>query len=463
MKEAKMRRRIGNHRKRPPDLLSNLPDEILCTILRLLPIDEAVRSSVLSKRWRFLWKQTSHLDFDVKHMIHPFTGLINASPNSHLYYILNLNKEEGVNRYGILFFLILRQHLADVTSCRFLHLPSMKLDTWIKLLVEKKKGLKDLTLECEDIGMVMNRPFPSTNRFRSILSSLRSLELTYYFLKTSYAFKSCRNLKTLKLEKMNLNDKTINGILANCVSLENFRLIRSDGFSKIYIKNSNLKLLELKYLRMNDIEVYAENLQVLVLASVVCPLKNLVLVAQNLRVLNCCNNRHFPILDPVLKYQDLLEICSDLREFKRSYIFRNLSSLSIDLDLNKEREALSILSILGSSVHLQTLRIIVPVRENANLRTIDTSARTVEDLYNFLKRGEISNYNGHKLKFVYIEGFTGTELEEQFIRHLILNSTKMKMITAVCYSSVDAQELLSLRIPSMNFTIKLMLGKPSSM
>ncbi|KAJ1395417.1 Leucine-rich repeat domain superfamily [Sesbania bispinosa] len=43
------------------DLISKLPDEILTNILSKLHIDEAVRCSVLSKRWEGLWKQTSHI------------------------------------------------------------------------------------------------------------------------------------------------------------------------------------------------------------------------------------------------------------------------------------------------------------------------------------------------------------------------------------------------------------------
>ncbi|OMO98540.1 hypothetical protein COLO4_13818 [Corchorus olitorius] len=46
------------------DRISALPDEVLVAILSRIPMEEAVRSSVLSRRWKKLWTLCSRLDLD---------------------------------------------------------------------------------------------------------------------------------------------------------------------------------------------------------------------------------------------------------------------------------------------------------------------------------------------------------------------------------------------------------------
>ncbi|KAF5757130.1 putative F-box domain, leucine-rich repeat domain superfamily, F-box-like domain superfamily [Helianthus annuus] len=45
------------------DLLSMLPEEIVSHILSLMPTKYAVRTSVLSKKWRYVWMSVTNLEF----------------------------------------------------------------------------------------------------------------------------------------------------------------------------------------------------------------------------------------------------------------------------------------------------------------------------------------------------------------------------------------------------------------
>lgn len=49
------------------DRISNLPDVVLSHILSLVPTNVAVATSVLSKRWKLLWRSVSTLNFNHSH------------------------------------------------------------------------------------------------------------------------------------------------------------------------------------------------------------------------------------------------------------------------------------------------------------------------------------------------------------------------------------------------------------
>ncbi|KAF3523206.1 hypothetical protein F2Q69_00049924, partial [Brassica cretica] len=51
------------------DWISKLPDDVLLVILSRLSTEEAVRTSLVSKRWEHVWKHISHLVLDMSRII----------------------------------------------------------------------------------------------------------------------------------------------------------------------------------------------------------------------------------------------------------------------------------------------------------------------------------------------------------------------------------------------------------
>ncbi|XP_077215943.1 putative FBD-associated F-box protein At5g44940 isoform X2 [Tasmannia lanceolata] len=70
--KSKLSRKILQPRKgKKEEPISNLSDDILSLILSRIPLREAVRTSVLSKRWRCLWCSIPYLQLDMSLIINP--------------------------------------------------------------------------------------------------------------------------------------------------------------------------------------------------------------------------------------------------------------------------------------------------------------------------------------------------------------------------------------------------------
>ncbi|KAK7247126.1 hypothetical protein RIF29_42003 [Crotalaria pallida] len=400
--------------------INKLPDELLCKIISLLPIDEAVRSSIVCKRWKALWMSASRLDFDYERMKTFFSSL----------------------KYAELVRSLLGHHCGnDLISCCFRHTSIIAVvESLVAFVVLKYKRLSTLTLECVSINLYLN--FKA-----SIFSNLSSLELTNYILCDS-AFDGCQKLKILKMKRVYMDDETLNGILKNCSSLEKFSLVDSTSpmlvmrnrnpasrnlisVKKLNIRNPSLKILELQSLTVQEIDVSVENLQVLELENITCPPKSLKIYALCLKAFySSCkkNKRGNP---EILKAVDIIENCSDLYEYRKINIFRYLSTLSIELDLNLETEANALSFVLKSCLYLKTLEITIPVEKGSNCGGY-SSVLWGRSRYNCIK---------DQLKFATIRGFTGKNKEVAFVKHFISNASIIERISIICDDLKVAEEV----------------------
>lgn len=64
------------------DRLSSLPEEIITQILSLIPTEAAVRTSILSKQWRYNWTFVTNLYFDDIHGI-PYNAFVDYTRDAH--------------------------------------------------------------------------------------------------------------------------------------------------------------------------------------------------------------------------------------------------------------------------------------------------------------------------------------------------------------------------------------------
>ncbi|XP_021755518.1 putative F-box/LRR-repeat protein At5g54820 [Chenopodium quinoa] len=80
------------------DRLTFLPEAILFTILSLIPVKEAARTSVLAKPWRRLWLSRPNVELNDRLFLSPLTGIDEQHPN--------IEQIRDANKFYQLYYLI---------------------------------------------------------------------------------------------------------------------------------------------------------------------------------------------------------------------------------------------------------------------------------------------------------------------------------------------------------------------
>ncbi|KAL4598564.1 hypothetical protein ACB092_11G068200 [Castanea dentata] len=210
------------------DRISQFPDEILVSILSFLTFEEAVRTSVLSHRWKHLWPFfTGSLDFD-----DPDTMWDIADEKKQLKVERN-NFAKRVNR-------ILKLHQgSNIDQFRvcfeFNRYSKHRIDGWIDFAMSKR--VKRLELDFTPTWVCksqMRYTFPH-ERFTKLESSVGV---------------SCiESLMSLTLMNVRVTGKLLEHLLSNCPLLERLHVSDSDDLVTLKEKLEFLKFQPLTNLR----------------------------------------------------------------------------------------------------------------------------------------------------------------------------------------------------------------------
>ena len=252
------------------DRISELPDPLAAAILSLLPTKDAVRTSVLSKRWENMWRFTSTLSFDQRSMSRDeiqrylVSREIAWQHGKAMKFARPGRAGRGWDPIGAAARLIERVidgHSDGLTSCRIQHMiesirEAEKLVK--KLLLEKK--VRELSMECDDPesynydvdrvwrldNLKLKLPF-------DILAGYNVIDLNNYHLRTSPPppFEYAQNLKTIKLTHITMQEDVIT-FLSECLSLENITLEGCKVGRKVKIHNPSVKVLNLVGVNMSN-------------------------------------------------------------------------------------------------------------------------------------------------------------------------------------------------------------------
>ncbi|XP_058228284.1 F-box/LRR-repeat protein At2g42730-like [Rhododendron vialii] len=231
------------------DRISVLPDEIVCTLLSLLTMKEAARTSVLSHRWENLWKYfTGSLDFDGSKTMDRMEQEMEISLENFemslktIEMSLETERAKYINWVNKVLNLHQGQDIDGFRVCFDLDKKSACIiDGWINFAMGKRVRRLELDLiECSAVRIGQSYTFS--------LSSLRVLNVS--------------SLTALCLRNVDMTDEVLAHFLSNCPLIEELSLMESESLVNIKIASA-LKLKRLELIICNslkNVEISAINL-----------------------------------------------------------------------------------------------------------------------------------------------------------------------------------------------------------
>ncbi|CAN1182390.1 FBD-associated F-box protein At3g52670 [Linum perenne] len=302
---------MSNHRKksaaRSDDLISELPDEILLSILwRLSSSREAAMTTVLSKRWRSAWRSYPFVEFDFRDL--------NGS-----------GEADEISSTAVMAHL---RQFADATFDRFSRDKFLLMKT-LELVLEKGDSaicssvvnqLLNLAAERKAV-VILIKVISRSHRLSLPLgllsnSTVKSLRLTGINFTGGRLPVNLNALRFLYLDFVELEDAEIlENLIASSPVLETLILRHISKFRKLQICNitSSLKTLKVSFCSyLDEIEIAAAGLQTLYLRGLDL-VSRIELIAPQLAVLKMIDFQLMGdcILAPVSKLKSVKSLTLD--------------------------------------------------------------------------------------------------------------------------------------------------------
>ncbi|CAA7039375.1 unnamed protein product [Microthlaspi erraticum] len=399
------------------DWISKLPDDVLLVILSRLSTEEAIRTSIVSKRWEHAWKQMSHLVLDMQRLIDDKEPL------------------DSSIRAATLLTKVLNNHNGHLESCVIDHFSyhgtNGMLNAWIRLST-CVKHTKSLTLTHHFDSLERTKAF---NVLSDCFShpSLTSLSLQGYILDTSHCFNNCQNLKTLKLHFiMGLEVGVFNRVLAFCPSLQ-VLVLHVTCFKRctggpLKIENKKLKIFQV--LSCKDIvgfRVSAPCLDILAIRNTSFSRDGLVLTSPRLHEFNRISWRNKPHISyniskerKSIVHEEFVNICGEL--------LMETPSLSVSVDLMNPTEVERLRQVLRLwTCKMNELEILFK-NNNAHREEEEEEYSSQKKLWEDNNNEDPFPNAEFRVDTVWMHNFSGSEEEFALASRLIRQGTVVKQM-----------------------------------
>ncbi|CAL4977057.1 unnamed protein product [Urochloa decumbens] len=463
------------------DLISLLPDEILGSIISLLPTKQGARTQILSSRWRPLWRsaplnlEASGLDRIDKALVsrilseHQGIGRrFSVSP-----FILDARGDSAtldswllspaLNNLQVLDFsffplfssIHLMPHsalrfsstlrIAKFSCCQFpddaghqLHLPNL-LHLELGSVIISEDSLHSLLAGCPALDRFVLRHIYGSSPWPQILPSALHFPSTLRIAE----FGCCRfpdivahqvhfpNICHLTMKTVTISEVSLHAMLSSCPALNSLMLFYSSGFSQFRINSLKLKHVEMNFRRSN-----ADRLHELIVENAPC-LERLyhrgqrdeemhisIVSAPKLKILG-------RLTDHISRLELGTTVFKGLHDVRMGTVMRSVKVLTLSLDSLRLDVIINLMRCFPCMEELYIEAHMA--RKNKQRRY---SRDHIECLDHHLKKLEISYYSGKKLHVEFVKFFV---LNASVLESLVLHVDRVKVGSDWCIENQRRQ------------------------
>lgn len=255
------------YKKRRSDVeLGDLPEDVLCRVFSKLKINEVVRTSVLSCKWREIWTTSSKLNLNRTTICGRRRYFCPKQKYTQEFI-------EGVNT--------VLQHLRgkvvedlDV-KFEFDNMLAGPLNDWIGFAISSHTKNLALDLAPADFRGYKDRyVFPFELFDIASRSPMRHIKLSCVFFKLHSGFRGFPNLKKLDLQLFDTLRKDLDDMLSCCPNLEWLSLVRCRMKDELKVKQElpRLVYLRITYCNITKVDLRAKNLRTFVFHGIQLPI-----------------------------------------------------------------------------------------------------------------------------------------------------------------------------------------------
>ncbi|KAL6905448.1 hypothetical protein ACP4OV_003049 [Aristida adscensionis] len=398
------------------DLLTNLPVDIQCIILSRLSLKEAVRTSAVSRKWRYLWKLSPRLGFDALAVCGEKTcGKQEDKIKfiSSVYAVLLQCRGRVVEELAIKFDFdtTLVGHLNNWVTCA--------VSLWTKSLAF------DLAPD-EFIGRKDRYMFPLKLFDKDSICGLEKIQLSFVSLEPPPKFNGFPSLRKLDLNLVHMSGKDLSEMLSNCQKIKYLRIVKCHLNDELLVKRP---LPYLENLIVSDCEVTKIALDAVKLRTFVYDGEPVPIELNRSSELEDADVYLFRVtLEHGLA--ELVNMFTNVRKLTfhtfakpatMPYLMYNpwkfslLKHLELILLIKDDAVNLSLVSFLRSAPFIEKF-----VMHHSVLSSVHFG------------EGPIRTHPAHPYKYlknVYITGFIGSIGQREFLLHIVENAPALKVLT----------------------------------